>query len=130
MSKAYLRVINCCPHTVSVIEGSIYDPSIGKSRGGKEILRFPASGIVATAKSSVELAEPVEVDGIAIPTCKRSFSTLSDLPQEGDLYIVSSVFAQAAKDLGEDTSKLLSPYGTVVGTDGKVIGCTGLVRYA
>lgn len=123
-----LKVINCCPHTVSVITGSIFDPAIGKNRGGTVVIQFPASGFVATAKSSVDLLPSLVLDGISIPFCKRSFSKLSELPKGYDCYIVSSVYAQAAKELGMDTSRYLTPYGTVIGEDGTVTGCIGLVQ--
>lgn len=125
-----MKVINCCPHEVAVIEGSVYDPSSGKSIGGKEILRFPKSGFVASARSSVELVAPVKVGEISVPTCKRTFARVTELPKEGDLYIVSSLYAQAVKELGGNVSNLLIPYGSVVNEQGKIVGCTGLVRCA
>lgn len=126
-----LKIINCCPHTVSVFEGSVYDPASGKSKGGKEILRFPASGIVASARSSVEALPSMEIDGVAVPTCKRNFAKVSELPgEENHLYIVSSVYAQATKELGGNVENLLTPYGTVVNECGAIVGCTGLIRYA
>lgn len=125
-----MKIINCCPHDVSVFAGSVYDPATSKSRGGKEILRLPRSGIVASARSSIEAMPEMELGGVSIPTCKRTFAWVTDLPGENNLYIVSSVYAQAAKELGKDVSKLLTPYGTVIDEKGTVVGCTGLIRYA
>lgn len=124
-----LKVINCCAHPVSVFAGTVFDPQAGKSRGGTEILRLPPSGIVATATSAVEALPSLDINGIPIPTCKRAFVKLTALPSEG-FCVVSSVYANAAKELGHDTTRLLTPYGNVIDNDGRIIGCTGLVRCA
>jgi len=129
MNNNKVTLINCCAHPVSVFAGTIYDPQAGKSRGGTEILRLSPSGIVATATSAVEALPSMEINGIAVPTCKRSFVKVTALPEDG-FCVVSTVYANAAKELGHDTSRLLTPYGNVIDSDGKVIGCTGLVRCA
>lgn len=126
-----ISVVNCCPHEVTIFAGSIYDPYSGKSKGGKVILRLPASGIVATAISAIDACPDMEVNNISVPTCTRRFAKVTDLPYEdGKMYIVPSVFAQAVKELGRDCSSLLIPYGTVIDHTGKTVGCTGLVRCA
>lgn len=129
MNNNSVKLINCCAHPVSVFAGTVYDPQAGKSRGGTEILRLQPSGIVATATSAVEALPCMEVDGVFVPTCRRSFVKVTDLP-ENELCVVSSVYANAAKELGLDTSRLLTPYGNVINEDGKIVGCTGLVRCA
>lgn len=123
----YPKIINCTPHSVSIFMGTLYDPDGGHSIGGTKIADIPPCGTVATAKSSVLVNAPLNINGVPVPTCKRQFASVSPLPEEGDLYIVSAVYAQACAELGLDTSKLLSPYGTVK-SNGKIIGCTGLVR--
>ena len=94
------------------------------------ILHLPKSGFVASARSAVEALPEMEMDGVFIPTCKRTFASVNDLPDKNALYVVSSVYAQAAKELGKDISNLLTPYGTVINDQGVVIGCTSLIRYA
>lgn len=125
------NVINCCPHEITIFTGSIFDPFSGKNKGGKVILRLPASGIVATAVTAVDASPDMEVNDISIPTCTRRFAKITELPyEEGKMYIVPSLFAQAAKELGRDCSSLLVPYGTVIDGNGRTVGCTGLVRCA
>lgn len=128
--KKKTNIINCCPHTVSVYAGTVYDPAIGKSKGGKEILHIPPSGHLASVISSVEPLEPMELNGVTVPTVARNFARVTELPRNGSLYIVSSIFAQAAKALGYDVSNLLTPHGIVIDESGRTIGCTSLVRYA
>lgn len=122
------KIINCTPHNVTVYIGTIYDPDAGCSVGGSELVTIPPCGIVATAKSAVTPLPALSIQGANIPVCKRDFSRLTKLPEGGDLYIVSSVYAQAAAELGLDTSKLLCPYGTVKDLNGKQVGCTALVK--
>lgn len=124
------KIVNACPHEVSVYIGSVHDPKSGKYRGGTEVIRFPKSGIVASAQSEVLPLPALEEDGILIPACKREFVSVSELPMDGSLYVVSNLYAQAAKELGMNTSHLLTPYGMVTDDTGKTIGCTGLVKYA
>lgn len=122
------KIINCTPHAVSIYIGTLFDASAGHNVGGTEILSIPPSGVVATAKSCIEPLDPMTIQGVSVPTCKRGFASITELPSGGDFYVVSSVYAQAATELGLDTSKLLTPYGTVKGRNGAIIGCTGLVR--
>lgn len=123
------KITNLCPHDVSIYGGTVYDPSTGKSIGGKEILRFPTSGKIALAQSAIEPLPPMELDNVEVPLCKRSFQRVSELPENDGYFIVSSVFAQAARDLGKNISHLLTPYGSVVDAFGRVVGCTGLICY-
>lgn len=120
-------ILNCTPHPVCLFAGALYNQHAGYSIGGKEILRIPPCGVVATAKSSVEILPAVEIDGIEIPLCKRGFTSLTQLPEGGTHYIVSSVYAQAAAALGKNTDNLLVPYGQVK-ENGKVVGCIGLAQ--
>lgn len=120
---------NCCPHTVTIYTGSIYDPLSGTNKGGRPILRVKPCGILATATSSVSAKPDLILNDIFVPTCCRVFTKITPLPkEENTLYIVSSLYAQAAKELGVDCSNLLVPYGSVVNEHGQTIGCTGLVR--
>lgn len=126
-----IHVMNCCPHEVTIYTGSIYDPMSGKNKGGKVILRLPACGIVATAISAVDASEDMTVNNITIPTCTRRFAKITELPKaEGRLFIVPSLYAQAARELGHDCTNLLVPYGTVVDNCGRTVGCTSLIRSA
>ncbi len=126
------NIINCLPHAVCVYAGSLYDPASGCSIGGTEILRIPPSGFVATAKSSIFSLSPITIDGVDVPSCKREFAAVSQLPESDNpntLYVVSSVYAQAAAELGMDTSRMITPYGTVK-VNGRIVGCTGLIMNA
>ncbi|MBQ3026912.1 MAG: hypothetical protein IJD27_05220, partial [Alistipes sp.] len=67
---------------------------MGKSKGGEPIISFQPSGIVASARSSVEAIPDMEYNGVNIPVCKRNFAAVSELPEDNTcLYIVSSLYA-------------------------------------
>ena len=124
------KIINYCPHDVTVFTGAIYDPSIGKYRGGNATVNFPSSGIVATATSSIKPCEPMECSGVNIPMCNREFANCTKIPDDDNLYIVSSVFAEACKALGcKFLDRLLTPYGLVVNDHGRTTGCVGMISY-
>lgn len=124
-----LRIVNCCPHEVTVVSGSIFDPSVKKNRGGTPTMRIPPSGYIASAQSEIVSVEPTVVDGVSIPTCERRFISVDKLPDDDRLYIVSSVYAQAAEELGERIDNLRTPHGSVVDNRGRVVGCVGFVQY-
>lgn len=120
-------ILNCTPHEVAIYTGCLYDPKTGNYVGGEPVMIFPPCGSVATAVSAISAMDPLDLDGIPVPCCKRKFASITKLPGGADMYIVSSVYAQAAAELGEDTSKLLVPYGTVK-RGGQTVGCTGLIQ--
>ena len=124
------KIINCCPHPVTVFVGAVYDPNSGGYTGGYPIICFTESGCVATAKSSVKATEPLVIAGEEVPACNRRFTAVTPLPKaDKAMYIVSSLYAQAVEELGMDTSRLLTPNGDVYTECGHKVGCTSLVRY-
>lgn len=126
-----MKIINCCPHAVTVFVGTIYNPRNKRHTGGKPIISFPESGYVANAECDINATEPLVVDGEEVPACTRKFSSVSPLPGDdpSTMYIVSSMYAQASEELGLDVSRLLTPCGDVYTETGFRVGCTGLVRY-
>ncbi len=124
------KIINCCPHPVTVFVGSVYNPGNGRYTGGTPLVSFTESGCVASAISTVTATEPIVVAGEELPSCNRKFTSVTPLPNvEGAMFIVSSLYAQAAEYLGMDTSRLLTPYGDVYTESGHKIGCTSLIQY-
>lgn len=127
-----MKIINCLPHDVCVYTGTLFSQAIGANIGGTEVLRIPPSGVVATARSSIRFLGSLHIHGVDVPSCERTFSEITELPKSDEqdtLYVVSSVYAQAATELGMDTSKLITPYG-MVKANGKIVGCTGLIQNA
>lgn len=121
--------INCTPHDITIYVGSVYNKKTHKSKGGQVLISIPPSGHLASTESDVEPAEPLMLNGTLIPTVNREYISCSPLPKDGRMYIVSTPYAAAAKELGLDLSNLLTTHGIVVDDSGKQIGCTQLVRY-
>lgn len=118
-------------HSVSVFEGATFDPSVRKYKGGKKVAEIPFSGRMLNARARQESADPVEFEGVSIPTMTpQIWDSVDPIPstEECDFCIVSAMYASACKALGMDTSRLLTMGGTVVGDDGKILGTVGFNR--
>ena len=72
----------------------------------------------------------LRLNGVSVPIVRRKFENVTELPNDRNkLYIVSSLYAQAAEELGRDTSNLLTPHGAVYDERGEQIGCISLACY-
>ena len=126
-----INFINCCPHTVSIYTGCVYDEAIGKNKGGWLQKEFLPSGKKAVVISEIVPMAPFSADGIPVPVCTRKFKTITHLPaEEGTIYIVPSLYITAAAALGRSTDDLVAPNGEVVDKFGRKVGCTSLARCA
>lgn len=124
-----IQIVNCCPHTVSLYAGCVFDETSGKNKGGWLQAEFPPSGRKAVVLSKVTPMNPYMVNGVPVPVCIREFRSVTDLPEkDGVIYIVPSLYITAAAALGRPTYNLVSPNGEVVDMNGKKIGCTSLAR--
>lgn len=118
-------------HSVKVFRGCEYDDSSRKYRGGELIAEIPYSGRMLSATIRQSSAEPIDYLGAEIPTqTPQVFETVDPLPseQECDYCIVSAMYVAACKQLGIDTSRLLTIGTPVVDADGRIIGACGLSR--
>lgn len=107
-----VKIINLTPHTINLMigEGSIEIKSSG----------------VARCKVSAEQVGTIEVDGKEIPINKKVYGEVEGLPekQEGTIYIVSSLVAQAVKDRDD----VFIPDELVRDEEGRVIGARALAK--
>ena len=119
-------IINCTPHVINLF--STKDVVNMNDRhlhvvDGAEALEVAPSGTILNAKMAYTgegfnvQREYVGVD--TLPECK-----------EGDLIVVSALYATAVKELGGDVTKLRTVYGAVYDKDDdrKIIGCIGLCK--
>lgn len=106
-----MKVINLTPHTINIVGAD-----------GQVVQSFPASGELA--RCSVDREHVGEVNGIAVN--RTVFGAVTGLPeqQEGVVYVVSALVAQAAK--GRDD--VLIPDDTVRDEQGRIIGCRAFAR--
>lgn len=122
-------IINCAGgHAISIYRGAEYNEAIRKHQGGVKVAEIPYSGKFYSAKQEDTDAAPLIVDGVEIPTITRKYAGVERIPDDGNLYIVSAPYAVACKEAGLDTSRLLTIGNPVCDEQGRVIGCTCLIR--
>ena len=129
----YKKIINLTPHQINFVLP--YNIEIGQDEMGipqyvteERSYSLPPSGTVARCNVDREKKEKIidEIDGweITIPVTKTRFGEVEGLPepQEGIIYIVSNLVAQAVPDR-ED---VFFPDDLVRDENGNVIGCRAL----
>ena len=104
-----MMIKNFTPHSITIFADTTFDPSIRKYRGGTPICTIPKADRMLSAHQKPQIpAAPLET--------------------ECDYAIVSALYVSACKDLGMDTSRLLTIGGSVVDDAGKIIGTVWLNR--
>jgi hypothetical protein len=109
-----MTLINATPHAIHlVLETGYY------------ILE--KSGITPRVNQKSIDVEPLEYNGLSIPTKKTEMGNLEGLPDQTEnvFYIVSLLVLEAGKKLGR--SDLLAP-DTFRDENGNIIGCKGFIQ--
>ncbi len=116
------KIFNGTPHAINVVDGAVFTASIRKYTGGTVVLSIPSNGMLNAKVSTVDMPA---VDGI--PCFGKAFSGVDVIPSGYDIYIVSAMYASAAKAAGVDCSKLYTVADPVYTDDGtSFIGCRGI----
>jgi hypothetical protein len=116
------NIFNGTPHAINVVDGASFNPSIRKYTGGTVVLSIPSNGMLNAKLSTVDLPA---VDGI--PVFGKAFTGVDALPNGYDIYIVSAMYASAAKAAGVDMSKVYTVADPVYTDDGNsFLGCRGI----
>ena len=120
-------------HNVVVYKDAVYDPSIRKYRGGTPAAIVPYSGRMLSAAVKPAREEMLQLNGVEVPVhgvseWDRALVDPLPAPEECDFALVSAMYAVACRELGLDTSRLLTIGGVVVDDDGRTIGCVWLNR--
>lgn len=121
-----MTILNCTPHAINIFSKNdvvdLNDRHLHVVENSEAQVINP-SGTILSAKMVYE-GEGYDV--------QRKYVGVDPVPEcaDDDLIIVSALYATAVKELGGDTSKLRTVYGTVYDKDDdrKVIGCIGLCR--
>lgn len=122
-----MQICNYTPHPVHLYANAVFDPTIRKYRGGTKIGTFNSAGML-----SAKMAEKtvlVREDGIVLK--RTEIVGCDEYPvyklSESDTYlIVSQLYLSAARQMGWDTSHLLTIGGAVVDDAGRTIGAAFL----
>lgn len=108
-----MKAINMTPHDISLINGD-------------QQVVIKASGMLARVSTETIRTGEVSVDGMAIPTTETRFGEVEGLPapEEGTIFIVSSLVAQRCRN----RSDIFIPNESVRDDKGRIIGCRSLGR--
>ena len=112
-------------HDIEVYENCCFDKETRKFKGGTHVATIPFSGRVLNAKIIQEDADDILSDGMILHTkTKPIYTDVDAIPGEDvcDYCIVSNLYVVACKELGIDTSRLLTIGGSVADDKGNVIG--------
>lgn len=122
-----MAIYNFTPHSINIIDGAEFDPSIRKWVGGEEVRTIPSSGMLNAQLTSVEAGN---IEGI--PLWQQEITGCDPLPgyiRAGDVVIVSALYATAYKANG-GYFPLYGVKDPVMTFDGKTFrGCRGLQRF-
>lgn len=107
-----MNIINLTPHAVNLITR------------GQSTFTFEPSGTVARCAAIDEKKDPIEYAGTQINVVHTTFGQVENLPEpeEGTIYLVSSLVKSAAADRND----LAVPSGFVRDDHGNIVGCTAL----
>lgn len=107
--KNFKRLINLTPHEIRIIHED------------QEVVIQPSGTI---ARCQVEQRVIGFVNGI--PFYKASYGQVENLPdpQEGVIYVVSALVAQAVPDRND----VLIPFDSIRDQNGKIVGCKALAH--
>lgn len=115
MERNKTKVVNLTPHEITIMDNE-----------GRVIKRFPSDGIARLSTRTVHCKPFVMDDRVIIPSSKTVFGEVENLPdpEEGTIYIVSNLIAQA----NPDRRDLVIPNESVRDEKGRIIGCRSLGR--
>ena len=121
------KIFNGTHHAINIIDNGTFDANIRKhvTDAPNVVASLPSNGVLNARTTTVE------IDAInGIPVFGKSFTGVDALPDGFDIYIVSAMFASAARATGQNTSKLFTIADPVYSTDGKTIhGCKGICPF-
>lgn len=116
------KIFNGTPHAINVVVGAVFNPSIRKFTGGNVSHSISSNGMLNAKMDTVSLPD---IDGV--PVFGKSIVGVDPLPDGFDIYIVSALYASAAKAAGMDMSKIYTVADPVMSDDGNsFVGCRGI----
>lgn len=118
------KIFNGTPHEVNIVDNSLFSQQIRKhiTDYPNAVASIPSNGMLSAIVSTIN-SDPIN----GIPVFVKEFRGVDELPEGFDVYIVSAMYASAAKAVGMDTSKLYTVADPVYSLDGKTIyGCRGI----
>lgn len=121
------RVFNATPHEINIVRNGEFNAKIRKYvlPEGQELDVIASLLSQAMVSAKIDKDESGRLDDIPIQAQK--VVGIDPLPEGYDAYVVSAIYAIAARQLDMDTSRLYIIADPVFSADGKtVIGCRAL----
>jgi hypothetical protein len=117
-----MNIFNGTPHVITIIssENTAFNAAQRKvvlTGEKKVIVELPSNGVLSAKMAKTDLNP---INGITIKQSK--FVSVDSLPDGYDYYLVSAMFVAACREVGVDTSKLLT-IGDAVYSDGDFKPC-------
>lgn len=115
--KFNAHLVNLTPHDITI-----------QMADSRRSFTIAPSGVVARCKTEYDTVAQVVAGGDSFNIRERYFNEPQDLPdpQEGTLYIVSRIVAEAMAGVRND---LLMVDGTIRDPNGRIIGCEAFARW-
>lgn len=117
-----MRLVNLTPHEIVI------------SPAGAQELRLPPSGQVARVETEQVLDGLAMVDGLPISIVRTRFRHIVDLPppEEGVLYLASTLVAQAAAERGrrDVVAPDTGPASAIRDEEGRIVAVRRLQTWA
>ena len=110
-----MTLVNLTPHAINFVDGA-----------GNAVLAIEPSGTIARVSTKTVELWRYEVEGGEIPVTATQFGNVEGLPapEEGTIYIVSSLVAQRVPDRAD----VFIPNESVRDERGRIVGCRSLGR--
>ena len=105
------KIINCTPHTITFLDGN-----------NSVLSTVEPSGVVARAAQTRDRVS--EVNGIPVNQCSYGEVTGLPDPQDGTIYLVSALTAQACRNRDD----VFITDDAVRDDAGRIIGCRAIAR--
>jgi hypothetical protein len=121
------RIYNGTPHVINICINSEWNSDIRKfvvaDGVESEIISSIASSGVLSAKINTIEGTPIN----EIPVFSKEIAGCDPLPEGYDIYIVSSLYASAARMVGLDMSKIYTIADPIYSADGRtILGSRGI----
>ena len=118
------KIFNGTAHPIVIVKDATFAPAIRKWVGGDVSMMLPMNGPL---NAKIDTIDGTPIDGI--PTFGKKIWNLEPLPDGYDIYVVSSIYATAAKMFWGDkvADKMYTIADPVYSDDGTSIrGCRGI----
>ena len=116
---AFKKLVNLTPHAINFV----WENPQGEY---KTLLTVEPSGIIARVSAKTVMVDAIRLSSFSVPITATEFGDVEGLPtpEEGTVYIVSSLVAQRCKDRND----VFIPNESVRDSHGRIIGCKSLGR--